>query len=785
MKRIYLAFLACFALVYSNAQVEVTPVTPEEAVALLTGGGVEPFNISYTGDPDQLGFMTGAEGTLYPLSEGIILSTDAAANFDCTFGGGVSGVSGEPDLLEIANSVPPLIGQSFSVSSVNDVCILEFDFVAAGNEVSFNYSFGSDEYLEWVNSSFNDVFAFFLSGPGIIGDYDSPPEFPNGAINLAVVPDSDPELPITISSVNNTLNDEYYINNPSNVDVCSDGFTVSLTVSNTVICGETYHIKLAIADGSDTALESIVVLEAGSFDSNGVFITADPSIESSFEFANDTILVEGCNEGVFTLFRADSSIEEEVFFTISGSATEGVDYPDLPESVTFGIGDFAAEVPIEAFEDFEDEDMENLTISYTFVNTCGDSVTSSATLWMVDHIIPDLVPEDLLLYECSGTGYLQLEVAAGYPEFSWEWYNTATETSTFNSFLLTSSEGTYEVTVTDPCGASDTETIDVVLVADDPPPLAIDNDTFTVECPGDFGTIDPGFSGGAPQYFYLWDGPDVGGWEEPTFTTVFNENSTYEITVADQCGQIVIFEVFTVVPEYDPIVITADDVESPCPGAEVTLSASAVNGFAPLEYFWGTDGSGQNIQVSPEGNTTYQVEVQDNCGNVESELVQVTIGDPDPIFIDDLFPQCLNLGQPLAVSGGFPPLFYEFDEEAVDVDGDVIIGTALGVHTLTVFDECGATETVNLEVIGCETVVPNIFTPGNDDDFNDFLFIEGLEAFPDSKLSVYNRWGNLVFEESNYLNDWDGDDLPEGTYYWILERSDGDNSSGYIQIVRE
>ena len=73
--------------------------------------------------------------------------------------------------------------------------------------------------------------------------------FPNGAINLAVVPDSDPELPITISSVNNTLNSEYYINNPSNIDVCSDGFTVNLTVSNTVLCGETYHIKLAIADG--------------------------------------------------------------------------------------------------------------------------------------------------------------------------------------------------------------------------------------------------------------------------------------------------------------------------------------------------------------------------------------------------------------------------------------------------------------------------------------------------------------------------------------------------------
>ena len=64
-----------------------------------------------------------------------------------------------------------MIGQSFSVSSVNDVCILEFDFQPAGDFVSFNYVFGSNEYLAWVNSTYNDIFAFFLSGPGITGPY--------------------------------------------------------------------------------------------------------------------------------------------------------------------------------------------------------------------------------------------------------------------------------------------------------------------------------------------------------------------------------------------------------------------------------------------------------------------------------------------------------------------------------------------------------------------------------------------------------------------------------------
>jgi len=115
--------------------------------------------------------------------------------------------------------------------------------------------------LEWVNSAYNDIFAFFLSGPGISGPFGSPVGFPDGAINIAQVPDSDPPLPITISSVNDVLNQEYYIDNPENIGICINGYTVPFTASASVQCGETYHIKLAIADGSDNAIESFVVIE--------------------------------------------------------------------------------------------------------------------------------------------------------------------------------------------------------------------------------------------------------------------------------------------------------------------------------------------------------------------------------------------------------------------------------------------------------------------------------------------------------------------------------------------
>ena len=102
------------------------------------------------------------------------------------------GVAGNNDLFNVANSVPALIGQAFVVGSAQDAAVLEFDFVPTDDTVQFRYVFGSNEYLTWINSMFNDVFGFFVSGPGITGPFTSPAGFPNGSINIANVPFSMP-----------------------------------------------------------------------------------------------------------------------------------------------------------------------------------------------------------------------------------------------------------------------------------------------------------------------------------------------------------------------------------------------------------------------------------------------------------------------------------------------------------------------------------------------------------------------------------------------------------------
>jgi len=282
----------------SYAQITIDKTAPYDSPTwlidnILLGGGVVASNHSYQGDSMQIGFFNSINTNL-GLDSGLVMATGDIDLLDPNFtgfGANPPNTVTDPDLLAVANSVPPLIGQTFVVSSINDVAILEFDFIPTSDTVKFRYVFGSQEYFGFENSQYNDVFGFFLSGPGITGPYSSPPTHPNGSINLAIVPGSNPPLPITISSIHNggvggiftPMNDQYFVDNSLLAFINdADGYTTVFTAVSEVQCGQSYHIRLAIADGSDQGLSSYVWLEAGSFSSPTLDIADNMSIDSSY-----------------------------------------------------------------------------------------------------------------------------------------------------------------------------------------------------------------------------------------------------------------------------------------------------------------------------------------------------------------------------------------------------------------------------------------------------------------------------------------------------------------------
>ncbi|MDP7566841.1 MAG: choice-of-anchor L domain-containing protein, partial [Flavobacteriales bacterium] len=278
---------------------------------ILIGGGVSASNINYQGDSCQIGFFN-AINTSLGIDSGIVLCTGDVNDLDPasppTFPF-ISNVVVDPDLLAVANSVPGMIGQSFSVSSVNDIAILEFDFIPTSDSLSFRYAFGSQEYFAFENTQYNDVFGFFLSGPGIAGPWS------NGAVNLAYIPNTNPQMPITISSVNSVtpINQQYFVDNQNGLDTIADadGYTTVFTAQALVQCGSTYHIKLAIADGSDSGLSSYVWLESGSFSSPELHVYDNLGIDS-------TVMDIACGADIIlTANLADSTATFEWFDSTS------------------------------------------------------------------------------------------------------------------------------------------------------------------------------------------------------------------------------------------------------------------------------------------------------------------------------------------------------------------------------------------------------------------------------------------------------------------------------------
>jgi hypothetical protein len=122
-----LAILVLVAQPLTAQLVVESGLTLEEYVNdILLGNGIQAFNITYQGGDEQIGYLTGG-ADVFSLSSGLVLSCDVAQNLECPeeflgCDGCLGNGFNDPDLLDIANSVPGLIGENFAVSSVNDGC---------------------------------------------------------------------------------------------------------------------------------------------------------------------------------------------------------------------------------------------------------------------------------------------------------------------------------------------------------------------------------------------------------------------------------------------------------------------------------------------------------------------------------------------------------------------------------------------------------------------------------------------------------------------------------------
>lgn len=430
-------------VLFSQLNIDTT-LSPEQLVQdVLIGDGITATNITYSGSKFSIGKFTNGSSTNIGLDGGILLSTGKATD--------AVGPNQLPNTQfnTMHGSDPELAALSGGVS-IYDAVALEFDFVPMSDTIRFEYVFASEEYDEWVGTSYNDVFGFFITGNN-----------PNGGnytnVNLANVPNTN--IPITINTINNGQygngpcnNCSYYINNIGGTTIEYDGFTVVLKTWIAVIPCTNYHIKLAIGDGNDHSFDSGVFLKRKSFTSGIINLSKSysPSISNS--------AIESCNNANINLkLNNPSPFNRWVNYSIGGTAINGVDYQLIPDSILIPAGQDSVAINIIPINDGITEGQETIE----FIVETSSCSLDTISIKINDYDNVSVVASTNKPSFCIGDSTaIQSNISFGVGPFSYLWSNNDVSQS-IN--INPNNSISYIVKVTDACGVSNTDTIDITV----------------------------------------------------------------------------------------------------------------------------------------------------------------------------------------------------------------------------------------------------------------------------------------------------------------------------------
>ncbi len=441
------------------------------------------------------------------------------------------------------------------------------------------------------------------------------------------------------------------------------------------------------------------------------------------------------------------------------------------------------------------------TLITTDANGCADTVTATVNDAQLLSINVTAITQISCFGECDGA--IDVSVNGGTAPFTYAWSNGAV-TEDVDSLC----DGAYTVTVTDANGCSNTSS---AISIDEPAEIVAVPDVTNVTCPGDSdGSIDVSLGGGIAPFTFDWNNGQTG----LPLTGLPAGIYTATITDANGCTTTVTGNV----PGVEDFGFSNSTVtDATCD----TLSDGAINaivsgGTGPFQFTWVKDGSAlpNNLGsfIDGLGIGTYNLTVTDANG-CEGDTSFLVGG-----------PQC---NQPLecvpdtARTFQVTPVDIEVLVNDTDPDGDIIFITGIttdptngvadinsdgtityipnedfvGVDSFYYSVSDGSDECVALVIVYVLPDEPNIFIPNgfspNGDGVNDEFEITDIESYPQNDLIIFNRWGNKIWEAKGYLNEWrgtnmDNEDLPDGTYYYILNLGDENKTqyAGFVVIHR-
>lgn len=789
--------VASFAqLVTTNNQ------SPSQLVQnVLLGQGVDVSNITYSGAQQAIGYFNGAN-THLGFNEGILITTGTVNNVpdgphgpnrkeDATINNNVGGY----------NRLSQLVGNTPTYNAA----VLEFDFIPYSDTVKFRYIFASEEYREYVHSEFNDVFAFFISGPGFTGYQ-----------NIAMLPNN---TPVTINNindgyVNNNIytpqcnNCQYFTYNgdgsqsPYNSDaryIQYDGYTKPLEAVAKVECGKKYHLIIAIADVQDAYYDSGIFLEANSLNSNSI---AQVSHSLSFDaFGDNQTMSEGCVSATFKLSRpankATTSITVPV--TVSGTATMGTDYNTIPTSLTLNPGETEITFSLQSIQDFLPEGTETIILKFEIPDACGNIIEKIIELKIVDTDELGLTIDGGQV-NCPGQKVtLTANAVGGSGPYSYLW-NTGATSQTIE--VSPTSTTTYSVKVIESCDNQEaTATFTVNVVPYVPMSLIPSADVFEV-CRNKENILSVDILNGAPAYDINWldaSGQIIG--RDSAVSVTPYESTTYTVTVTDQCGFSIDTTINYTISTPELIVDSILPVRT-CPGQPVSFTVTSRGGYGQHYYRWSNGQNTPTITVTPSGSTTYTVIVTDECQSYSvSRTARVNVEVPVANFKVVNYP--LTEGLPVIFNNTSSSNSVIFDWDFGDSLNPVGSTIKNPTHTyeapggyvirLIATSDLGCSDTTYRAIEVMEEFyiyVPNAFTPNGDS--HNHTFKVSTVNIVDFDIKIFNRWGERIFDSTDQRFEWDGTYkglmVPNDVYVWVIDyvSTTGyqNKLTGHVTVIR-
>lgn len=368
---------------------------------------------------------------------------------------------------------------------------------------------------------------------------------------------------------------------------------------------------------------------------------------------------------------------------------------------------------------------------------------------------------------CQGE-FVTINATSGFVSYAWTGPQTGSSPS-----LAPSSSGQYVVTAVDGVGCISSDTIDVTV---NPNPVGVIISTEGNQiCPGGTGTVlglTQAFSG------YLWGGGATSS------TIQVYQGGTYTVLVTDVNGcqgnsAITISQpVFTLNPIGTPTV---------CNGSTVSLVATG-----GTSYLWSTGETGSSIIVSPPVTTNYSVQITNGSCiqtlyQVVSTITMVNTEIQDTFYVAE--------GENVLISGPDEYDYYSWtplvDLSNYSGPSTYFSGTVSTQYVVTSSSLNGCMRSDNIWVEVVKLTIPTGFSPNNDQT-NDTFVIPEISKY-DANVTIFNRWGDKVYESTNYNNDWDGTCktdfclgegiLPEGTYFYSID-IENVHFDGYTTLKR-